>query len=71
MSTDGRAIGPASNSELGRWFKDQKIEINFQIVKADDPLPPVIKSIVISPKNKKKRCTLFFDHDVTLVQVEE
>lgn len=71
MSTDGRTVGPASNSELKRWFDDRKIQINFEIKRHDDPLPPVIKSVVISPKNEKKRCTLYYDASITLLQIEE
>lgn len=72
MSTDGRTLGPASNSEIKRWFDgERKVEINFVRVASGDPLPPVIKSIVISPKNKERRCTLYYDHDVTLIQVKE
>jgi len=32
-------------------------------------MPPFIKSFVLFPKNKKKRCTLFWD-PITFIQVD-
>jgi len=70
QSTEGKKSGPASNSELKRWFQASCVEINFELAKWDDPMPPFIKSFVLFPKNKKKRCTLFWD-PTTFIQIDE
>ena len=54
QSTEGEKYGPASNSEIRRWFKASCIEINFRTVVAEDEYPDIVKSIVLFPKNKKK-----------------
>ncbi len=61
----------ASNSELRRWLDQSSVEVNFAPIKASDPWPPVIKSIVLFPKSAKKRCTLYWDDTVTLIQTKE
>jgi hypothetical protein len=71
QSIEGARVGPASNSEIRRWFQQKCIEVNFQLVGHDDPWPPVIKSMVLFPKNKKKRCTLFWDPDITFIQIDD
>ena len=69
QSTEGAKVGPASNSEIKRWFKMSCVEVNFVIVSFDDPWPPVLKSIVLFPKNKNKRTTLFLDNSFTLINI--
>lgn len=66
----GARVGPASNTELRRFLDSNSVEINFKKVKSDDEIPPVIKSIVLFPSSGK-RCTLFFDNDVRLIQLED
>jgi hypothetical protein len=61
----------ASNSELRRWLDQSSIEVNFTPIKANDPWPPVIKSIVMFPKSAKKRCTLWWEDNVTLIQMKD
>lgn len=61
----------ASNSELRRWFTNKSVEINFQTLSAEDPIPPFIKSLVLFPKSKAKRTTLVYDDSFTLIQIEE
>jgi hypothetical protein len=61
----------ASNSELRRWLDQSSVEVNYQPIKANDPWPPVIKSIVLFPKSPKKRATLWYDDSVTLIQIKE
>jgi len=69
QTTEGIKVGPASNSEIRRWFKAGIFEINFQIMQAEDPWPPFVKSIVMFPNNKKKRCSFYFDDSITLIQI--
>lgn len=71
QTNEGEKHGPASKSEIKRWFMNNGIEINFDIVRAEDPLPEFIKSVVLFPKNKKKRTTLWYDDTFTLIQVKE
>jgi hypothetical protein len=73
QTIEGARVGPASNSELRRWFKQKCIEVNYQLVAADDPWPPhgCLKSIVLFPKNQKKRSTLFFDPSITLISIDD
>lgn len=61
----------ASNSEIRRWLDQSAILVNFMPISAKDPWPPIIKSIVMFPKSPKKRCTLYHDDTVTLIQVKE
>ncbi len=71
QSNEGDKWGPASNSEIRRWFKQKCIEINFESVQAEDPLPLIIKSVVMFPNNKRKRCTFYYDDSITLIQIDE
>ncbi len=71
QSNEGTRVGPASKSEIRRWFSQNCIEVNFNTVRAEDEWPSFIKSIVMFPKNKKKRCTLWFDDSFTLIQIDE
>lgn len=71
QSTEGERFGTASKSEIRRWFKSSCIEINFKIVQADEPYPEFVKSIVLFPKNKKKRCTYFYDDTFTLIHISD
>lgn len=71
QTREGDKVGPASNSELRRWFANKCVEVNFELVGEKDPWPPVIKSIVLFPKNKKQRTTLFHDDSFTLIQLPE
>jgi hypothetical protein len=61
--------GPATNGELRRWIQQGALEVNFQKIDINDPWPPVIKSVVLFPKSKNKRCTLFWDDSVKLIQL--
>ena len=69
MSVEKPAI-KATNSELRRWFNNKSVEINFQPIGAEDPLPPFIKSLVLFPKSTKRRCTLVYDSEITLIQID-
>jgi hypothetical protein len=71
QTQEGLKVGPASNSEIKRWFNNKCVEVNFNTVTSDEPWPPVIKSLVLFPKNAKKRCTLIFDETITLIQIKE
>lgn len=71
QSIEGKKVGRASTSELRRWFASGCVELNYERVAWNDPLPPVIKSLVLFPNNARKRCTLFHNPDVTLVQVAD
>lgn len=71
QTNEGARVGPASKSELRRWFKANCVEVNFEPVAADDPWPLVLKSLVLFPNNKKKRTTLFYDDGFTLIRVLE
>lgn len=71
QATEGDKVGPASKSEIRRWFKSGVVEVNFDPAIADEPWPPFIKSLVLFPKNQKRRCTLFYDSVTVLVQLQE
>ncbi len=71
QSNEGSRAGPASNSEIRRWFQQKCIEINGQAVAFDDPWPPYIVTLIMFPKNPKKRCTLFHDDSITLITIDE
>lgn len=60
-----------TNSELRRWFESGSIEVNYEPIKADDPWPAFIKSLVLFPKSVNKRSTIIFNSDVTLVTITE
>ena len=70
MSVEKKAE-KASNSEIRRWFANKAIEVNFESIAANDPWPPVIKSLVMFPKSKVRRCTLVWEQDTTLIQINE
>lgn len=70
QTIEGARVGPASNSEIRRWFQQKCVEVNFQAVNHDEPWPPFIKSLVLFPKNKKKRCTIFWDPDITFIHID-
>ena len=65
QTIEGVKHGPASNSELKRWFKQKCIEINGQTDwNFDEELPPIVYSLVLFPNNKKKKCTLLTFEEV-------
>ena len=66
-----RAPAKASGSEVRRWFSNKAIEVNGMTYTADDPWPPYLKSIVMFPNSKKRRCTLFHDSSVSLITVQQ
>ena len=68
MSIERKEV--ATNGEIRRWFDQKAIEVNFEPIGFKDEWPPVIKSIVMFPKSKKRRCTLYFDESITLIQVK-
>ena len=51
--------GKASNSELRRWFERKSVEVNGSPARWDDPIPEEWISLVLHPKSKKRRCTLW------------
>ena len=59
----------ASKSELRRWFSSKSVEINFLPAQAEEDFPDVIKSIVLFPKSIKRRCTLVFNEEFSLIQI--
>lgn len=58
FQTQGRGVGPASNSELGRWLKDKALHINGLSIAPTDKMPYPIKSVVLFPNSRKRRTTL-------------
>ena len=71
QTNEGTKVGKASNSEIRRWFQAKCIEINFEYPAWNDMMPTVLKSIILFPKNPRKRCTLYYDDSFTLIQVKE
>lgn len=61
QSIEGARVGPASKSELRRWFNDKAVRINYEFVKATDVLPLHIVDVVLFPKNNRKRTTLLHE----------
>lgn len=51
--------GRATNSELKRWLNNQAVYINGKPAKFDDEIEFPIESLVLFPKNPKKRITIF------------
>jgi hypothetical protein len=49
---------PASNSELRRWIEKGCLQINDEIVGVKDILDYPFHSVVLFPKNPKRRITL-------------
>ena len=70
MSVEKPAI-KASGSELRRWLNSGNIEVNFQKIGPEDPWPPIVKTVVMFPKSKTRRCTLIQEEDITFIQVKE
>lgn len=68
QSVEGARVGTASKSELRRWFNDKAIRINYELVGANDELPPYVADLVLFPKNARKRTTLVHE---PLIQVSE
>jgi hypothetical protein len=56
---------------FGGGFINGNVEVNFQKIGPEDPWPPIIKSVVLFPKSKTRRCTLFWEEDITLIQIKE
>ncbi len=61
----------ASNSEIKRWLNQGAIHVNSQVINAKDPWPPAIRSLVMFPKSLKRRCTLIWNPDVHIIQIDE
>lgn len=66
-----RAPEKASGSEIRRWFSNKAIEINGLTYAANDPWPPVLKSIVLFPNSVKRRTTLYFDDTIKFIAIQE
>jgi hypothetical protein len=49
---------PASNSELKRWIKANAFHINGRPVTPDEVIDYELVSVVLFPKNGKKRITI-------------
>lgn len=58
FQTQERGVGPASNSELGRWLKSKALHINGQALGPTEKIPYPIKSVVLFPNSRKRRATL-------------
>ena len=58
QTKEGAKVGPASNSELRRWFKNGAIQVNGAKLSAEDELPEDVTSIGMFPSSAKHRCTL-------------
>jgi len=56
---------------FGGGFINGNVEVNFQKIGPEDPWPPIIKSVVLFPKSEKRRCTLFWEEDIKLIQIKE
>lgn len=61
----------ASKSEIKRWLDQNGVEVNFQSIKPNDEWPIVLKSLVLFPKSKNRRSTLFFDETIAFIQINE
>lgn len=70
MSVEKPAI-KASGSELRRWLINGNVEVNFQKIGPEDPWPPIVKSVILFPKSKTRRCTLIWENDIALIQIQE
>lgn len=49
----------ASNSELQRWINQGSVIVNGETLKADELIDFPIFSVVLHPKSRKRRCTLY------------
>lgn len=59
QTLEGKKVGDASSSELKRMLQNNALLINGESVKWDEELDFPIISVVMFPKNERKRCTLF------------
>ena len=55
QSREGDKTGKASNSEIKRWFKNNCVEVNFDVVKAEEEMPPFLKSVVALSKTELEK----------------
>lgn len=53
-----RGTGLASGSELARWLKSKSLHVNGIPVGPADKITFPVKSVVLFPNSRKKRCTL-------------
>jgi 16S rRNA U516 pseudouridylate synthase RsuA-like enzyme len=67
--------GKASHSELKRWIEQHNIMFNFltpkNTPKWNDPMDFEIISVILFPKNQKKRCTLFHKPNHHIIEIDE
>lgn len=49
---------PASNSELRRWLSQSSLHVNGVAVRPESPMPEHLDSVVLFPKNPRRRVTL-------------
>lgn len=61
----------ASNSELKRWLNQGAVQVNNKPIGTNDPWPNDIRSLVMFPKSPKRRCTLIWNPDVHIIEVDE
>lgn len=59
QSCEGKKVGDASASELKRFLQNGAVQINGERITWDEEIDFQIISVVMFPKNEKKRCTLF------------
>lgn len=60
QTKEGSKVGPASNSELRRWFKNKVVQINGKAIAATDPYPSDVWEITFFPRNKNQKCSYFW-----------
>lgn len=60
----------ASNSELKRWLNQGAIQVNGKPIGANDPWPYDIRSMIMFPKSPKRRCTLIWNPNVHIIEVD-
>ena len=58
QSIEGRKPGKASRNELQRWLEQHVLLINGESVKWNEELDFPMISVVLFPKNQKRRTTL-------------
>lgn len=68
QTKEGEKYGPASNSELRRWFGQKAVRINHEYPKAEDELPAYVADLVLFPRNPSKRTTLMHEPLLQLTQ---
>lgn len=56
-----KRVGVATSSELRRWCKQACLEVNGQALKDNEEVTYPIWSVVLFPKNNRRRCTLHHD----------